>query len=272
MTDIDAILAEKGSFVKNAVNVLYLMKMLVYIKNLSQNSPYKRFRECIEKNKGDYKMQILWIRHGQTPGNVQRRYVGRTDEGLTDEAKLCLQKKQVLMQDLCVQTEGGRNPEKWYHAGAFVPDFVYISPMMRCRETAEILFPGQVFCVQEGLQETDFGDFEYKNYEELKENPAYQAWIDSGGQMMVPNGESGAGFRHRCCRAYEQCVRDAQEKGAQRIAIVCHGGTIMSVLERYGRPEKSFYEWQIANGCGILTETIEEGGYHYGIREIGKWE
>ena len=136
-------------------------------------------------------MQILWIRHGQTPGNVQRRYVGRTDEGLTDEAKLCLQKKQVLMQDLCVQTEGGRNPGKWYHAGAFVPDYVYSSPMMRCRETAEILFPGQVLCVQEGLQETDFGDFEYKNYEELKENPAYQAWIDSGGQMMVPNGESG---------------------------------------------------------------------------------
>lgn len=55
-------------------------------------------------------MQILWIRHGKTLGNVQRRYVGRTDEGLTDEAKLCLQKKQVLMQDLCVQTEGGRNP------------------------------------------------------------------------------------------------------------------------------------------------------------------
>ena len=53
---------------------------------------------------------------------------------------------------------------------------------------------------------------------------------------------------------------------------MCHGGTIMSVLERYGRPEKSFYEWQITNGCGILTETTEEGGYTYGIREIGKWE
>lgn len=217
-------------------------------------------------------MQILWIRHGQTPGNVQRRYVGRTDEGLTDEAKLCLQKKQVLMQDLCVKIEGAKKPEEWYHAGAFLPDLVYCSPMLRCRETAEILFPGQVLHVQEGLQETDFGEFEYKNYEELKENPAYQAWIDSGGQMTVPKGENGADFRRRCCRAYEQCVRNARKKGAQRIAIVCHGGTIMSVLERYGRPEKFFYEWQIANGCGILTEKTEEGGYTYGIREIGKWE
>ena len=63
-----------------------------------------------------------------------------------------------------------------------------------------------------------------------------------------------------------------RKKVHSELQFVCHGGTIMSVLERYGRPEKSFYEWQIANGCGILTETIEEGGYHYGIREIGKWE
>ena len=69
-------------------------------------------------------MQILWIRHGKTLGNVQRRYVGRTDEGLTDEAKLCLQKKQVFIQDLWVLTESVRNPGKWDHAGAFVPDFV----------------------------------------------------------------------------------------------------------------------------------------------------
>ena len=218
-------------------------------------------------------MQILWIRHGQTAGNAQRRYVGRTDEGLTGEAKLVLQKKQKLLQDLCVKLEVQKTGEETIgQAGAFLPDLVYCSPMLRCRETAELLFPGQAITVQEGLQETDFGDFEYKNYEELKNEPTYQAWIDSGGQMTVPNGESGADFRERCWRAYECCIREAREKKAQRIAIVCHGGTIMSVLERYGRPEKSFYEWQISNGCGILTETTEEGGKEYGIREIGKWE
>ena len=114
--------------------------------------------------------------------------------------------------------------------------------------------------------------FEYKNYEELKDDPLYQVWIDSNGQMLIPNGESGADFRRRCCAAYEKCVAEAREKGLEKIAIVCHGGTIMSVMERYGVPKKSFYEWQAANGCGILTETTEEGGNGYGIREISKWE
>ena len=201
-------------------------------------------------------MQIVFIRHSMTAGNLERRYIGcRTDEPLCEAGiSLAQQKTAEIRQTFPM------------------PEVVLTSPMRRCVQTAEILFPDTPREIVYGLQECDFGDFEGKNYAELSGDPAYQAWIDSGGQMMVPNGESGAGFRHRCCRAYEQCVRDAQEKGAQRIAIVCHGGTIMSVLERYGRPEKSFYEWQVANGCGILTETIEEGGYHYGIREIGKWE
>ena len=197
-------------------------------------------------------MQILWIRHGKTLGNVQRRYVGRTDEGLTDEAKSCLQKKQVLMQELCVQTEGGRNQGKWYHAGAFVPDFVYSSPMMRCRETAEILFPGQVFCVQEGLQETDFGDFEYKNYEELKENPAYQAWIDSGGTLAFPSGESRAAFLQRCCQALEQALQRQQH---QTVAAVVHGGTIMAVLSALEEQQKPYFSWQ-AGHCEPILCTV----------------
>ena len=154
----------------------------------------------------------------------------------------------------------------------FEADLIYVSPMIRCRDTADLLFPEQRKVPWDGLQETDFGDFEYKNYEELKDNPLYQAWIDSNGQMLIPNGESGTDFRKRCCAAYERCVAEAREKGLEKIAIVCHGGTIMSVMERYGVPKKSFYEWQAANGCGILTETTEEGGNGYGIREISKWE
>lgn len=30
-------------------------------------------------------MQVMLIRHGQTAGNAQRRYIGRTDEPLSPE-------------------------------------------------------------------------------------------------------------------------------------------------------------------------------------------
>ena len=93
----------------------------------------------------------------------------------------------------------------------------------------------------DGLQETDFGDFEYKNYEELKDDPLYQAWIDSNGQMLIPNGESGTNFRKRCCAAYERCVAEAKEKGLEKIAIVCHGGTIMSVMRTIRRARRNLF-------------------------------
>ena len=66
-------------------------------------------------------MQILWIRHGQTQGNVERRYVGRTDEGLTADAKekLKMRKQQGI---------------------GFEADLIYVSPMIRCRDTADLLF------------------------------------------------------------------------------------------------------------------------------------
>ena len=41
------------------------------------------------------------------------------------------------------------------------------------------------------LAELDFGSFEGKNYEQLKEDPAYRRWIDSAGMTAPPGGESG---------------------------------------------------------------------------------
>ena len=36
-------------------------------------------------------MQIVLIRHGQTPGNALRRYIGRTDEPLSAEGVRALE-------------------------------------------------------------------------------------------------------------------------------------------------------------------------------------
>lgn len=53
MTDIDAILAEKGSFVKNAVNVLYLMKRLGGITRC-------RFYEFVMGRRWEMYSGVMW--------------------------------------------------------------------------------------------------------------------------------------------------------------------------------------------------------------------
>lgn len=51
----------------------------------------------------------------------------------------------------------------------------------------------------------DFGAFEGHNYQELAGDPAYQRWIDSGGTLPFPEGESREEFIRRNVAGYEKC-------------------------------------------------------------------
>ena len=69
-------------------------------------------------------------------------------------------------------------------------EIVFTSPMQRCRESAQILFPDREKIEIPEWKEMNFGAFEGKNYEQLNGNPQYQAWIDSNGTLPFPEGES----------------------------------------------------------------------------------
>lgn len=174
-------------------------------------------------------MDIYLIRHGRTQGNLEGRYIGSTDESL------CREGRKELMQT----RERRKLP--------FV-DYLYSSPMKRCRESAGILFPGMEARLVLGLRECDFGVFENKNYQELAADPAYQRWIDSNGTLPFPGGENQRRFRSRCAEAFADIVSELLELNAAAAAVVAHGGTIMSILERYAEPARPFYDWQIKNG------------------------
>ena len=176
-------------------------------------------------------MKIYLIRHGETGGNREKRYIGKTDEPLTAEAEKELQNRTGLQAET-----------------------VFVSPMKRCRQTAEILFPHQPVRILEELAECDFGTFENKNWKELSGDPAYQAWIDSNGTLLFPQGEDPAKFRKRCCRGFEKGLAECFREKTKSAAFVVHGGTIMSILERYGVPRKDFYQWHVKNGQGYELE------------------
>lgn len=174
-------------------------------------------------------MKIILIRHGKTAGNVQKRYIGKTDEPLCEEGISGLMGRQY--------------PET---------EVIAASPLKRCIETAEIIYPGRKMLVYEDLRECDFGDFEGKNYLELTGNEAYQRWIDSGGMLPFPNGESHDIFKKRSTDAFEKAV--FENSSFRSIAFVIHGGTIMSILERFAVPKGQFYDFQVENGCGFIAD------------------
>ena len=190
-------------------------------------------------------MKLLLIRHGATPGNLEKRYVGRTDEGLTEQAVLFLQEEALKLREISGNVAA-----------------IITSPMKRCLETAETLFPEhdypQVPRVQvEDLSECDFGKFEYKNYLELSGDMEYQHFIDTMGAEGFPGGESTETFKARTVKAFRENLARLSletEDPDKTLVFVVHGGTIMAVMEALAKERKSYYDWQVGNGEGIFGE------------------
>jgi len=174
--------------------------------------------------------RVVLIRHGATAGNLQRRYIGRTDE------PLCAQGRQQVLP----------------LAGMLQADRIVVSPLCRARQTAELVFPGQPWEICPDLRETDFGIFEGKTAAELAENEAYTSWVNGGCTAPIPGGEAVTAFKARCCEAFLNVME--QSPVGSTTAFVIHGGCIMAVLEAFAQPNRDFYSWHLPNGGYFAAE------------------
>ncbi len=180
--------------------------------------------------------KVILIRHGRTKGNEEKRYIGRrSDEALSDKGIAEAESAASIIAKLT----GG------------IPDRICTGPLRRTGQTAEILFPASGSMLIDDLTETDFGEFEGKNYRELNGNENYQKWIDSGGSMDIPGGEAKKVFIERSFRAFKKALGDTAED--ETVAIVCHGGNIMAVMMRLAGGD--FYDYMTGNLCGYMLET-----------------
>ena len=193
------------------------------------------------------KIKIWLIRHGMTAGNRQQRYVGTTDELLCEEGRQqIILKRQLIKSDQDIQN-------------------VYVSPMLRCRETAEILFPAVSQITEAGFRECSFGEFEYRNYQELNGHPDYQAWIDSDGRLPFPEGEDRECFIKRTMEGFRQMTEQAWRENCGQIAAVVHGGSIMAILSCLMQDD--YFAYQVPNLAGYAFQ-YEGAGKIQAVRRI----
>lgn len=167
-------------------------------------------------------MTIYLIRHGKTEANERHLYCGSTDLPLSDP---------------------GREELKNLHYD--IPNVRFLtSGMRRANETLELLFGDVEYDADPGFREVDFGAFEMRGYDELKDDPAYQLWLTGDNESNVPpSGESGAQMKQRVIAALESIREDT--------CIVAHGGVIAAIMAHLFPEEgKNRYQWQPKNGCG----------------------
>jgi alpha-ribazole phosphatase len=176
-------------------------------------------------------MKLYLLRHGLTEYNAKHYYQGKQDLPLSEAGRARLVRADFDM------------------------DVVYVTPLMRTAQTAEILFPTARLEVVEGLKEMDFGIFEGRSDAEMAGEPVYEAWIKSEWQLPCPEGEAWADFADRSCAAVDRLIRDAHARGAEKLVIVAHGGTQMAVLHRHALPARRLVDWLGKNGGGFVLDT-----------------
>lgn len=153
-------------------------------------------------------MIVYLVRHGLSKANVARLVTGTPADGLVDE--------------------GRRQAEAlgaWLRGAGVVPDRYLVSHWGRARQTADLLFPGAPWVVDERLGETDAGSAADMSLESFLES-----WPDFYGSHLncYPAGESHQQLHERVANAWA----DLRKSDANVVLAVTHSGPISCLLQQ----------------------------------------
>lgn len=172
------------------------------------------------------------IRHAPTAGNKRKAYIGWTNEPVLPF---------IAAPD---------NSKK----------LVWGSDLLRCRQTAEILYPNAQYKPDSNFRELHFGDWEKMTYDELKMDAHYRSWIDDPRSVAPPNGESF----ERLAERIDAAIDRFSETGD--FTIITHGGPIRYLLSK--ATGQSFFSQQALHGHCYTVMWSSKSAYKEGQRCI----
>ena len=181
-------------------------------------------------------MKLILVRHGKTEANEKHLYCGSTDIGLSDIGRVELEEIKAYSQ--YPDVSGMR---------------VITSGKKRCEETLSILFGDIPHETDPSFCEMNFGVFEMRSYEEMKEDPEYIEWISGDNESNVaPEGESGVLMTERVIRGIDRVTEEGKDT-----LLVTHGGVVAAIMAYlFPSENKNRYEWQSSCGGGYIIDTV----------------
>ena len=178
-------------------------------------------------------MKLTLIRHGITHGNKYGLYYGATDLPLLEEGIAELRERKLS------------------HIYPTAPRY-YTSPLQRTQQTLHEIYGDVPFTVVDGFREMNFGVFEMRTVEDLKQDEAFVAWSRRMSTDRCPGGESFVDVQRRALEAVVPILASDEDA-----VCVIHGGVI-ACLMFYWFPGKAFDDWMLHPGTGWYI-TVEDG-------------
>ena len=163
-------------------------------------------------------IRIYLIRHAQSLWNIEKRFQGRANIGLSDHGR----KQAQVLKD---------------HLAEHQFDAAYSSTLDRAYHTASISLDGHDLDIQkhEGFQEIHGGEFQGKTreenlnvYEELYE----KYWDEPDDHNRAPNGESFLEAQQRMVSALESIIGS---EPVQNLVVFSHGMSLRLMLCHYNK-------------------------------------
>ncbi|ALM53072.1 histidine phosphatase family protein [Halomonas huangheensis] len=188
-------------------------------------------------------LELVVVRHGLTQWNLDKRYQGQRDI-------------ELLLPDALPDMDRLRDELAGEHFDAVVS-----SDLKRCRQTLAHISEGRGWPEarrDERLRENDFGEFEGRSWEELKEHAIYRDWIDSAGEMAPPGGESAEQLRQRLHLALGDIFARAQAEQHRKVLVVTHGGVIREL--RRVHDGVAFWDGVVGQAAGRRWVFIQQSG------------
>lgn len=187
-------------------------------------------------------MEIVFIRHGQTDLNKSGRI-----QGAAIDAEL---------------NEAGRRTAKAAAAHFDASDFdaVFVSPMKRAVETAEIFTKGQKKLQRDRrLLELDYGDWDGQLLADMiKKYPdAIDPWGKANQHYIkyAKNGESIAHLEERCASFFDEVLSKYPDG---KVLVVAHGTLIREMAAHLVAGGKMDAFQTMAN-CGLAKFSCRKG-------------
>jgi len=184
------------------------------------------------------KNEIWLVRHGETAWSRTGQHTGITDIPLTSVGRKEAKSLKRTLRATSFQT-------------------VLVSPLSRAKETCQLAGYGDLAQLDSDLQEWNYGDFEGKTGEEIRQRiPGWTLWTGS-----IPCGESLESVVLRAKRVLQK-ITDSPGN-----ALVFSHGDVIRILAALWLGIST----SVAQALALDTASVSILGWEEGVRGLVRW-